>query len=80
MTTATAGKGTESARKSARQTPVESLFPKSLSNGGWYLPQGRSLPEFALEAGFLAPRLLSLDSHVRPLADLGQRACGRNRR
>ena len=80
MTAARAGTGTDSARKSARQRPSELPFPKAPSNGGWYLPQGQSLPEFALEAGFLAPRLLSLDSHIRPLADLGDRTCGRNRR
>jgi hypothetical protein len=72
--------GADAAPKSAHQTPLELPFPKASSNGGWYLPQGQSLPEFALEAGFLAPRLLSLDSHIRPLADLGKRARGRSRR
>ena len=80
MTAARAGKGTDSARGSARQTALVLPFPKAPSNGGWYLPQGRSLPEFALEAGFLAPRLLSLDSHIRPLADLGKRTFGRSPR
>ena len=80
MTAVRAGKGTDSARKSGHQTPFELSYPKASSNGGWYLPQGQSLPEFALEAGFLAPRLLSLDSHIRPLADLGNRIGGRSRR
>jgi hypothetical protein len=80
MTAAKAGKGADSARNSAHQIPLESPFPKAASNGGWYLPQGQSLPEFALESGFLAPWLLSLDSHIRPLADLGQRTRGRSRR
>jgi hypothetical protein len=80
MTAAGASKGTDSARKSAHRRPLELRFPKAATNGGWYLPQGQSLPEFALESGFLAPRLLSLDSHIRPLADLGQRKFGRSRR
>ena len=79
MTAARAGKGTDPVRKIVRQTHLELPFPKAPANGGWYLPQGQSLPEFALEAGFLAPRLLSLDSHIRPLADLGNRTRGRSR-
>jgi hypothetical protein len=80
MTAARTGKGTDSARESAHQRSSELPFPKAPSQEGWYLPQGQSLPEFALEAGFLAPRLLSLDSHIRPLADLGNPTGGRSRR
>jgi hypothetical protein len=80
MTAARASKGTDSARKRGHQTPPELPSLKAPAHGGWYLPQGQSLPEFALEAGFLAPRLLSLDSHIRPLADLGDRTGGRSRR
>ena len=80
MTSARTGKGADPARKGAHQTALEVPFRKASSNGGWYLPHGQSLTEFALEAGFLAPQLLSLDSHIRPLADLGQRTPVRSRR
>lgn len=60
--------------------PVELSFPEAFLGGGWCLPQGQSLPEFALESGFLAPQLLALDSHIRPLEDLGGRAGKRSRR
>jgi hypothetical protein len=80
MTAARTGKGTDSARERAHQTSSELRFRKARSHEGWYLPQGQSLPEFALETGFLAPRLLSLDSHIRPLAELGNPTEGRSRR
>jgi hypothetical protein len=80
MTATRAGKGTDSAGENAHRTSSELPSSKAPSHEGWQLSHGRSLPEFALEAGFLAPRLLSLDSHIRPLADLSNRTGGRSRR
>jgi len=60
--------------------PVELPFMEAPLGGGWCLPQGQALPEFALESGFLAPQLLALDSQIRPLEDLGVRRRERARR
>jgi len=80
MSTVRSGRGAESTRKHTRAAAAELPFLDAPAGGGWCLPQGQTLPEFALESGFLAPELLELDSHIRPLEDLGGRGAERARR
>ena len=80
MSTVRSGRRAESTRKNSRAVAAELPFLDAPSGGGWYLPQGQTLPEFALESGFLAPQLLELDSHIRPLDDLGGHGVERARR
>ncbi len=80
MTATGQHKGGYSTRKLAPATAAELPFLEASLGGGWCLPQGQALPEFALESGFLAPQLLALDSHIRPLEDLGVRRRERARR
>ncbi|MCE5308822.1 MAG: hypothetical protein LLG20_14380 [Acidobacteriales bacterium] len=70
MSTARASRGGDSMRTSMPADEVESPFQETALAGGWRLPQGQTLPEFALESGFLAPQLLELDSQIRPLDGL----------
>jgi len=77
MSTARGSKGGDSTRMSVPADEAQPRFPETALAGGWRLPQGQTLPEFALESGFLAPQLLELDSHIRPLE--GLRASGRGR-
>jgi len=79
MSTVRSGRRAEPTRKNAKAAAVEHPYLDA-SSGGWCLPQGQTLPEFALESGFLAPQLLELDSHIRPLEDLGGRGDERARR
>lgn len=80
MTTARNSKAADSTRKRAPGTAVEFPFLEAPLGAGWCLPQGQALPEFALESGFLAPQLLALDAHLRPLEDLRGRRRERARK
>jgi hypothetical protein len=55
MSTARASKGGDSTRMSVPADEAQPRFPETALAGGWRLPQGQTLPEFALESGFLAP-------------------------
>jgi len=71
-------RGGDSARNRAGAASRE-IPPFESSLGGWRLPQGQTLSEFALESGFLAPQLLALDAHLRPLGGLAGRGQERRR-